>query len=241
MSRRLGLIGDLGTQDLFPGVPGELDTIYGKVEIVLTRTEYKILFIPRYGFKQNIPPHEVNYRAIISALKHYGVKHVLATTIATRLNPNMNIGDIVIPQDLIDFTTFRASLVSKPGHSIDMGEIFSQELRELVLRIARENGLTNVREAGVAAVVDGVRFETRSEARFLRSIGCDIITTSIAPEAFLAKEAGLEYLPLAIVMNDAADMGVKRNMQELLIDLKKIIIGVKELVLKIAGELYKTT
>lgn len=241
MSRRIGLIGDIGTQNVFPGVPSELDTIYGKVDIVLTRAEPKILFLPRYGFKQNIPPHEVNYRAIVSALNHYGVKHVLSVAIATRLNPEISIGDVVIPRDIIDFTTYRISLTGKPGYMVDAGEIFSGELRELVLKIANEIGLANIKDTGIAAVMDGVRFETRSEARFLRSIGCDLITTSIAPEAFLAKEAGLEYLPLTVVLNEAADVGVKKRFQDAIDELQRIMLGIKDLVVKIAEELSKTT
>ncbi|MEM1676052.1 MAG: MTAP family purine nucleoside phosphorylase [Desulfurococcaceae archaeon] len=231
---KIGVIGGTGTVGLFPGVASEFDTIYGRVDIVLTRTEPRLIYIPRHGLKGNISPSEVNYRAIIDALLHHGVKHVLATTIATRLNDKYSIGDIVVPHDIIDLTTSRQKgfdPVNKPF--VDMSRVFSERLRKIVVEKALQHGFRTHSE-GVVVVIDGPRFETPAEARMYRALGGDILSMSLAPEAFMSREAGLEYVAIAIVLNDSADKGVKPSKDELLNEINKIKDRLRSLIIDTA-------
>ena len=233
---KLGLIGGTGTTGLFPGVAIEFDTLYGRVELVLTKTDPKIVYIPRHGLKGSIPPNEVNYRALIDALLHHGVRHVISTTIATRLKEEYEIGDIVVPHDIIDLTTSRQRGF-KPisGLFIDMRNVFSENLRRIIIEKAREHGF-KVHEKGVVVAIDGPRFETPAEAKMYRILGGDIISMSLAPEAFMAREAGLEYAAIAIVLNESADRGVKMSREELYKKLNDMKDNLRELILDIARE-----
>ncbi len=234
---KLGFIGGVGTHGLFQGAILDVDTLYGRVKILLTRTDPRIVCVPRYGLRESIPPSEVNWRAIIDALLHHGVKHVVSTTIATRLKDEYEIGDIVIPHDIIDLTTVRQKGF-KPSQIVftDMRNVFSEELRKLVIEKAREQGF-KVHDKGVVVVIDGPRFETPAEAKMYRMLGGDLLSMSLAPEAFMAREAGLEYATIAIVMNEPADKAPKINREELLEKLNTIKNDIRELILSIAREI----
>lgn len=240
MPRKLGFIGGLGLQDLFPGLPSEIDTPYGRVNVVYTRTEPRIVYIPRFGFKLDTPPYEVNYRALISALNQLGVKFVVATVFGVKLNPDLNVLDVVVPSDLIDLSSISVSLTRLPLSPLDPRVVFSNDLRKLVSSFAVDLGL-NVRDGGVVCVTDGSRFETPAESRFYRLIGCDVLATSIAPEAFLAKEIGLEYVALVLVTFEAADSGCRRGINELIDGIQKTVVKIKELALRIAHEIEKAS
>ena len=234
---RLGVIGGTGTIGLFPGIAVEFDSLYGKVYIVLTKTNPKLVYIPRHGLRGNIPPSEVNYRAIIDALVRRGVKYVLATTIATRLREEYEIGDLVIPNDIIDLTTTRQKSfdpVTRPF--VDMRNVFSEKLRRIIIDKARNQGF-KVHEKGVVIAIDGPRFETPAEAKMYRLLGGDLISMSLAPEAFMAKEAGLEYAAIAIVLNEPADKAPKPSREELLEKLSSLRDKLGKLILDVAQEL----
>ncbi|OYT40901.1 MAG: hypothetical protein B6U89_00735 [Desulfurococcales archaeon ex4484_58] len=236
---KLGFIGGTGTIGLFPGVPTEIDTLYGRIEILLAKTEPRIVYVPRHGFRQQIPPNEVNYRAIIDALLYHGVKHIVSTTIATRLKEEYGIGDIVVPHDIIDLTSNRQQGFD-PSKKIfvDMRNVFSEELRRILIEKARETGFT-VHDRGVVIVIDGPRFETPAEAKMYRMLGGDLISMSLAPEAFMAKEAGLEYVAIAIILNDPADKAPKKSREEIIGAMEKIRDKIRDLILKVAKEVVK--
>ncbi len=238
---RLGVIGGTGTIGLLPGVAIEFDTLYGRVDLVLTKTEPKIVYIPRHGLKGSIPPNEVNYRAIIDALLHHGVRYVLSTTIATRLREEYGIGDLVVPHDIIDLTTSRQGGFNPTKMQfIDMRNVFSEELRKIVIEKARQRGF-KVHERGVVVAIDGPRFETPAEAKMYRALGGDIVSMSLAPEAFMAREADLEYAAIAIVLNESADRGPKPRREELLDKLNSLRENLKELILDIAREVSSSS
>lgn len=236
---KVGVIGGTGTIGIFPGIAVEFDSLYGKINIVLTKTEPKIIYIPRHGLKGNIPPSEVNYRAIIDALLRRGVKYVISTTIATRLNKKYEIGDIVIPHDIIDLTTYRQKGFDPINNPfVDMRNVFSEKLRKLVIEKAKKHRF-NVHDKGVVIVIDGPRFETPAEARMYRVLGGDLISMSLAPEAFMAKEAGMEYVAIALVLNESADEAPKKPREKLLEDLTHFRDNLRNLILDVARELVE--
>ncbi len=234
---KIGFIGGTGTHGIIPGTPVELDTLYGRIQIILSKTKPKIIYVPRHGLKQNIPSYMVNYKAIIDALRYHGVKYTLATTLATRLRDEYGIGDIVIVSDIIDLTTMRQKTLD-PNKVLftDMRKPFSEKLRKILYEILVNEGF-NVYENGVAIVVDGPRHETPSEAKMYRLLGGDLISMSLAPEAFMAKEAGIEYAAIAFIVNDPADKGYKRKREEIMKIIEPMRKKLLQIILRVGKEL----
>lgn len=235
--RKIGVIGGTATYKMFKAPVMEMDTLAGKIYYMLTATEPRIVYIPRHGLRHDIPSNMVNYRAIITALTYHNIKHVISTTLAIRLNPKYSIGDIVIPHDIIDLTKSRQTGL-EPSKRIftDMRSVFSEELRRILYEKAVEQGF-RVHDKGVVVVIEGPRLETPAEARMYRLIGGDLISMSLAPEAFMAREAGLEYAALAIIVNPAADEGPKKSIEELNQMLEEIKPRLKNVILEAAREL----
>jgi len=170
--------------------------IFGKVEGV------EVVILSRHGKEHTIPPTQVNNRANIYALKEYGCTHILATTACGSLREEIKRGDIVIPDQFIDFTKHRITTfhdVFEPGDMkhFPMADPFDRNLRELLIAVAEEEGF-NFHEKGTIITIEGPRFSTRAESKMFRSWGADIINMSVAPEAVLANEAGLPYAVIAM-------------------------------------------
>ncbi len=237
---KIGVIGGTAIHGFFKGPILEHDTLYGKVKYMLTTTEPRIVYIPRHGFKQHIPSSQVNYRAIISTLLYLGVRYVVSTTLASRLNKNYEIGDIVVPHDVIDFTKSRqTSLDPTMKAYIDTHRLFSENLRETIIREARQQGF-RVHPSGVVVVIEGPRGETPAEARMYRLLGGDLISMSLVPEVFMAKEAGIEYASIALIIDHAADEAPKKDYEEIKTLIQEYRQRIGELILKIASSIISS-
>jgi len=167
----------------------------------------KVAILPRHGPGHELPPHRVNYRANIWALKALGVERILATNASGAINPGFRPGDLVVPHDIIDFTRSRAQTFYEGPEvvHIDVSEPFCPQLRALVLQVARGRR-ARVHERAVVACTEGPRFETPAEIRALRVLGADLVNMTVAPEAFLARELQMCYASLCFVSNMAAGM-----------------------------------
>lgn len=161
----------------------------------------RIAFLPRHGRGHRLNPSEVPYRANIWALKSLGVKHVVSVSACGSLREHMRPRDIVVPNQLFDFTKgkraasfFEGGMV---GH-VSVGEPFSKSLSATVFKAAIDAGGA-VHEGGTLITVEGPRFSTRAESHAFRAWGCDIIGMTACPEAFLAREAELDFAIMAHV------------------------------------------
>ncbi len=161
----------------------------------------RIAFLPRHGRGHRYNPSEVPYRANIWALKSLGVKHVVSVSACGSLREHLRPRDIVIPDQLFDFTKgkraysfFEGGVV---GH-VSVGEPFSKSLRAALAQAVRDAGGT-AHEGGVLITIEGPRFSTKAESRAFRAWGCDIIGMTACPEAFLAREAELDFAIMAHV------------------------------------------
>lgn len=161
----------------------------------------RIAFLPRHGRGHRYNPSEVPYRANIWALKSLGVKHVVSVSACGSLREHLRPRDIVIPDQLFDFTKgkraysfFEGGLV---GH-VSVGEPFSKSLSAALAKAVRDAGGT-AHEGGVLITIEGPRFSTKAESRAFRAWGCDIIGMTACPEAFLAREAELDFAIMAHV------------------------------------------
>ncbi len=206
--KRVGIIGGTGLED--PDIfrktsEKKATTPYGEPSSSLTYgliNETEAVLLSRHGKQHAIPPTQVNNRANIYALKEAGCTHILATTACGSLREDIRPGDLVFPDQFIDFTHHRANTFFeqfKPGqlNHTPMAEPFDAHLREVFIHIARKLELLYHPEATVITI-EGPRFSTRAESRMFRIWGADIINMSIAPEAALANETGLPYACIAI-------------------------------------------
>jgi len=170
----------------------------------------EIVFLARHGDGHSIAPHEVNYRANIWALKEAGARQVVAIATVGGIHKDLGPGSLVAPDQIIDYTWGRPSTFSQgpgvPVRHIDFTEPYSSLLRQRILDAAAACG-ESVAARGVYAATQGPRLETAAEIDRLARDGADMVGMTGMPEAALAREAGLEYAALAVIVNHAAGRG----------------------------------
>ena len=165
----------------------------------------EVMFLARHGHPHRLPPHQVNYRANIWALKQAGAQAIVAINAVGGIHPTMGTGRFCVPHDLIDYTsgrqhTFFADDLEQVTH-IDFSFPYSEALRvRLIAALAAEG--CDFSERGVYGCTQGPRLETMAEIIRLERDGCDIVGMTGMPEAALARELELEYACLALVVID---------------------------------------
>ncbi|MCL5428827.1 MAG: S-methyl-5'-thioadenosine phosphorylase [Chloroflexi bacterium] len=161
----------------------------------------RIAFLARHGVGHTIPPHHVNYRANIYALKSLGVRFVIAVSACGSLREDFVPGNVVIPDQLFDFTDRHPrSFFDDPGLVAHVGvaEPFCTAFSKQLFKACKA-AKAKVHFGGSYITVEGPRFSTRSESNNFRSWGHSIIGMTSSPEAFLAREAELCYAVMAHV------------------------------------------
>jgi 5'-methylthioinosine phosphorylase len=169
-----------------------------------------VFFLQRHGSPRAIPPHRVNSRANLWALRSRGVAEVVAINAVGGISPGMQPGRLVIPDQLIDYTWGREHTIDDGAagelQHIDFTEPYDRELRLALLASADRQEIPH-EEAGVHAVMQGPRLETAAEIQRLARDGCDVVGMTGMPEASLAREMGLRYGSVCMVVNPAAGLG----------------------------------
>ena len=170
----------------------------------------EVVFLARHGGGHTIPPHAVNYRANIWALQDAGVKSLLAIATVGGISKELTAGDIVLPNQIIDYTHGRNNTyhdgIELPVMHIDFTEPYSSGLRELC-KTAASNINQTLHDGGVYACVQGPRLETAAEIDRYERDGATIVGMTGMPEAALARELGLSYAALCPIANQAAGRG----------------------------------
>ena len=162
----------------------------------------EVVLLSRHGRDHTIPPSQVNNRANLFAIQQLECSHILATTACGSLRENISRGDLVIPDQFIDFTRYRETtffkefLPNEMKHT-PMADPFNKQLRDELIAAGRELGL-NIHQNGCIITIEGPRFSTRAESRMFRSWGGDMINMSTAPECILANELGIPYAAVAM-------------------------------------------
>lgn len=167
-----------------------------------------IVFLPRHGVPHSIPPHMINYRANLLALRAAGVDRVLAVNAVGGITSAMVAGHLVLPHDLIDYTWGRAHTFSDGTDGsllqhVDFTAPFAPDMRAALAGCLQRRGLS-FSDRAVYAVAQGPRLETAAEINRYERDGCDIVGMTAMPEAALARELGLPYAMLCVVSNPAA-------------------------------------
>ncbi|QNU16174.1 S-methyl-5'-thioinosine phosphorylase [Thermomonas sp. XSG] len=170
----------------------------------------RVAFLARHGEGHSLPPHKINYRANLAALKALGAPRVLALNTVGGITERFGPRVLACPDQLIDYTWGRIStLCEEPGSEVlhvDFGDPYTPALRRQVIAAAEQAGVALV-DAGCYGATQGPRLETRAEIARMRRDGCDLVGMTGMPEAGLARELGLDYACLAIVANWAAGAG----------------------------------
>ncbi len=241
----LAVIGGTGVYrlaDLQEVETRELDTRFGAPSgpvRIGTLDGRRVAFLARHGEGHSVPPHQVNYRANLQALKDLGATRVLALNTVGGITEACGPRVLVCPDQLIDYTWGRISTIcEEPGTEVlhvDFGDPYTHLLRQQILAAAREAGVDLV-DGGCYGATQGPRLETRAEIRRMRRDGCDLVGMTGMPEAGLAREMGLEYACLAIVANWAAGCGTLEEitMEEVLANVAAASSGIPALVAALA-------
>ncbi|MFQ3201096.1 MAG: 5'-methylthioinosine phosphorylase [Zhongshania sp.] len=215
MSKTIAVIGGTGLCD-WPGAEvldeSQVETSYGAPSALLQRIRYEgaeFLFLARHGKGHQIPPHAINYRANIAALKKAGVDALVSVNAVGGISERFVTGVIVIPNQINDYTwgrehTFFDGENGKVEH-IDFSFPYSQDLRSRLANAAVDANIA-FEDYGIYAVTQGPRLETAAEISRLARDGNDIVGMTAMPEASLAREAGIEYASVALVVNPGAGL-----------------------------------
>jgi len=216
MNPKIAVIGGTG-MNTWPGLEIiqrlESHTPYGKpsAPLIVGRINgVEALFLARHGEGHKIPPHAINYRANLKALKDAGATQVIAIAAVGAIAPWFAPGEVAVPTDLIDYTHGRAHTYSdgEPGSQLEHVELthpYTPSLRSALFKAAERAG-TTISGEGVMAVTQGPRLETPAEIQRLKRDGCDLVGMTGMPEAALAAELGMAYACLAVSVNWAAGL-----------------------------------
>ncbi len=207
----IAIIGGTGVYDasILHNVREEsIVTPYGDVSYMLGEYAGKeIVFIARHGSHHSIPPHKINYRANIWAIKKIGVQKIIATTAVGSLNSAMKPGDFVLIDQFLDFTKNRISTFYEGGERgvvhLDVTEPYCPSLRKTIKKAAVQEGLS-IHEQGVYVCTEGPRFESPAEIKMFAKLGGDLVGMTNVPEVVLAHEAEICYATVSMVTNYAA-------------------------------------
>lgn len=193
-----------------------VDTPFGPVSLVEGTTPQgrEMVFMNRHGAGHQVPPHRVNYRANLWALRKIGVEQVVATQAVGSLNLAMGPGSLVLSDQFMDFTKQRPTTFydGGPGGVVhtDMTQPYCPHLRGVLTAAAKTVDLgTSLVNGGTYVCTEGPRFESPAEIRAYRLLGGDVVGMTGVPEVVLARELGLCYAAVALVTNYAA--GISRD------------------------------
>ena len=206
-TRNIAIIGGTGFGDgLIAGTPETVDTEYGPA--LVTRADLgdgrTLFFLARHGLGHRLPPHRINHRANVTALRNLGVQAVFATAAVGSLHPGMAPGDCVVLDDFLDFTKGGpVTFFDAPGNvrHTDFVQPFDPALRELLIGEAGDELRPRLHPSGTYLCLSGPRYETPAEVRLFASWGADVVGMTVASETILCREAGLPYAAIALVTN----------------------------------------
>jgi 5'-methylthioadenosine phosphorylase len=237
-SADIGIIGGTGVYD--PGLLNDkreikVYTPFGDPSDLITVGEYsgkKVAFIPRHGKSHRIPPHRINNRANIWALKELGVQRIIAPTAVGSMKYEYRPGDIAVLDQFIDFTKGRQYTFYDGGEvcHISVADPFCPELRDIVVHHGKKLEY-NIHTKATYVCVEGPRFSTRAESQFFRDVlNADIIGMTLVPECQLAREAEICYVSIATVTDYDVWANSPVSSKEIIEILSKNIEKTKKLI-----------
>lgn len=201
---RIGVFGGSGLYALLDGVERrKVETPYGAPSDLVSLGEVHgvpVAFLPRHGSTHSLPPHRINYRANVWALKSLGVEAIFAPSACGALQPDLHPGDFVICDQFIDRTSGRKdTFYDGPIVThVSSAEPYCPLLRAHAIAVCQARGV-RVHERGTTVVIQGPRFSSKAESRWFTQMGWDVVNMTQYPEAILARELEIPYVNISVV------------------------------------------
>lgn len=238
----IGIIGGSGFYDLATSLKEiKVETPYGPPSDKITLGKIagkKVAFLPRHSKEHLIPPHRINYRANIWALKELGVSRIITSHAVGSLQKNIKPGDFVVLDQFIDRTRGRIDTFYDGPIATHVSTAFPYcpQLRKLAIRVAKEMRLP-LHKKGTVVVIQGPRFSTAAESIWFTKMGWDVVNMTEYPEIVLAKEKEICYCAVAVATDYDAGLvtagEVKPvSVEKIVMEFQKNIAKAKELILK---------
>ncbi|MFN2588056.1 MAG: S-methyl-5'-thioadenosine phosphorylase [Actinomycetota bacterium] len=211
MTASIGIFGGSGFYSLLDDVRREdVDTPFGAPSAPVSIGSVggvDVAFLPRHGVKHELPPHKINYRANVWALKELGVTRIIGPCAAGSLRRDVRPGEFVVCDQLVDRTTGRRdTFYDGPVTThVSFADPYCPELRALAIETARAEGIA-VHERGTVVTVEGPRFSTCAESKWFQDAGWQVINMTQYPEAYLARELEICYVNISLITD--YDVGV---------------------------------
>jgi 5'-methylthioadenosine phosphorylase len=203
-SAEIGVFGGSGFYSLLEDVREvKVDTPYGPPSDSVSLAEVggrRVAFMPRHGRRHTIPPHRINYRANVWALRSLGVKAVISPCACGSLRRDIAPGDFVVIDQFVDRTYgreqtfFDGPIVTH----LSSAETYDPTLRALALEVIRAHDIP-VHDGGTMVVINGPRFSTKAESRWFSDAGFATVGMTQYPEAYLCRELGMAVVTIALV------------------------------------------
>ena len=200
----IGVFGGSGFYSLLDDVREiKVDTPYGPPSdsfFLANVAGRDVAFLPRHGRRHTIPPHRINYRANVWAMRSLGVKAVISPCAAGSLQLHVKPGDFVVCDQFVDRTRGRAdTFYDGPIVThLSSADIYDPVLRQLTIETIRDHGI-EVHERGTIVVINGPRFSTKSESKWFSDAGWEVISMTQYPEAYLCRELGMAVVNIALI------------------------------------------
>jgi 5'-methylthioadenosine phosphorylase len=245
----LGIIGGSGFYSLLKDAQDvNVETPYGAPSDPITIGEIAgrtVAFLARHGRRHQIPPHMINYRANIWALKSLGVRRIIGPAAVGSLQPNIKVGDLVVTDQFVDRTT-RSNTTFYDGPvvtHVSAADPYCPTLNRLAVATIRDLGLS-VHDGGTCVVIEGPRFSTKAESIWFTRMGWHTVNMTQYPEVLLAREQAICYCNISVVTDyDAglvAEGSVKPVSNEAVLEafqanLKNLVAIIETMVPRIPG------
>ncbi len=203
-SAEIGVFGGSGFYSLLDEVREiKVDTPYGPPSDSIFLADVagrRVAFLPRHGRRHTIPPHKINYRANVWAMKSLGVKAAISPCAAGSLQVAVKPGDFVVCDQFIDRTSGRAdTFYDGPIVThLSSAETYDPTLRRLAIETIRDHGI-EVHDRGTVVVIQGPRFSTKSESKWFSDAGWEVINMTQYPEAWLCRELGIAVVNISLI------------------------------------------
>jgi len=190
--------------------PETISTPYGRVTVDVGRfspQEEPIVFMSRHGKGHTVPPHLVNYRGNIWALKELGVRKIIATAAVGSLSARLKPGDIILLDQFLDFTKSRPQTFYEGRDQgvlhVDMTEPYCKSVQAVIRKAGEALGIP-LKDGVTYVCTEGPRFETPAEIKMFQILGGECVGMTSVPEVVLARECGICYASVGMVTNEAA-------------------------------------
>ncbi|MBI2781513.1 MAG: S-methyl-5'-thioadenosine phosphorylase [Chloroflexi bacterium] len=200
----IGVFGGSGFYSLLEDVREvKVDTPYGAPSdsfFLATVAGRSVAFLPRHGRRHTIPPHKINYRANVWAMRSLGVKAVISPCAAGSLQLHVKPGDFVVSDQFVDRTRNRVdTFYDGPIVThLSSADVYDPVLRALAVQTIKDHGI-EVHDGGTVVVISGPRFSTKAESKWFSDAGWEVINMTQYPEAWLCRELGIAVVNIALI------------------------------------------